>query len=69
MANTISYELGASGVEVSGLLARIRKAIADYRLYRATISELEGLNDRELGDLGVSRLSIRDIAYDSVYRA
>jgi uncharacterized protein YjiS (DUF1127 family) len=68
MANTMTYELGntAGGF---GWFGRARKALADYRLYRRTLAELEALNDRELADLGLSRLVIREIAYDSVYGA
>jgi uncharacterized protein YjiS (DUF1127 family) len=51
------------------LLSGVRKAFADYRLYRRTLGELDGLSDRELRDLGLSRLSIRQVAYDSVYGA
>jgi uncharacterized protein YjiS (DUF1127 family) len=50
-----------------GLVARLRKALADYRLYRRTLAELESLSDRELRDLDLSRFSLREIAYDSVY--
>jgi len=64
MANTITYELGASG---NGFFGRIGKAIADYRLYRATVNELEQLNNRELRDLGLSRFAIKQVAYESVY--
>ena len=49
--------------------ARVRKSLADYRLYRQTRDELENLNARELHDLGLSRFSIRQVAYDSVYGA
>ena len=68
MTNTITYRAGAaSAAETSGLFARFRAALADWRLYRATLDELRALNDRELADLGLSRHSIRDIAYESVY--
>ena len=67
MTNVATLE-GRFG-ETGGLMARIRKALDDYRLYRSTIAELDALNDRELADLGISRLSIRDIARDSVYSA
>ena len=52
-----------------GLLAGIRKSLADYRLYRQTLTELDALSNRELRDLGLSRLAIRQVAYDSVYGA
>lgn len=53
----------------AGPFARLRKSFADYRLYRKTLNELEGLNDRELSDLGMSRFDLRTVAYDSVYGA
>jgi uncharacterized protein YjiS (DUF1127 family) len=52
-----------------GFFAGVRKAFADYRLYRQTLAELDALSNRELRDLGLSRLSIRQVAYDSVYGA
>ncbi len=66
MANAISYQIN-DGFGAPKFLARIRGAIADYRLYRTTLGELESLNDRELADLGLSRFSIHQVAYDSVY--
>lgn len=67
MTNAIDYTAGVAGTAPSGLFARISTAIADYRLYRKTIDELQGLTNRELQDLGLSRFSIRQIAFDSVY--
>jgi uncharacterized protein YjiS (DUF1127 family) len=66
MASITTFDGGLRG---EGFLARIRRAYDDYRLYRATVTELESLSARELSDLGISRLSIRDIARDSVYGA
>ena len=53
----------------SGFFAGVRRAVADYRLYRQTVGELGSLSDRELRDLGLSRFSIRQIAHESVYGA
>lgn len=50
-----------------GLFARLNGAIADYRLYRRTLAELEVLSNRELRDLGISRFAVRQVAYDAVY--
>lgn len=50
-----------------GLFARLNGAISDYRLYRRTLAELEGLSNRELRDLGISRFAVRQVAYDAVY--
>jgi uncharacterized protein YjiS (DUF1127 family) len=50
-----------------GLVERMRKGIADFRLYLATVDELRQLSDRELADLGISRADIRPLARESVY--
>jgi uncharacterized protein YjiS (DUF1127 family) len=50
-----------------GLFARLAQAVADYRAYVALHAELDALSDRELADLDISRLSIRDIAREAVY--
>jgi uncharacterized protein YjiS (DUF1127 family) len=65
MAHSLTYELNTG----FGVVARLRKAFADYRLYQSTLDELAALSDRELADLGISRLSIREIARESVYGA
>jgi uncharacterized protein YjiS (DUF1127 family) len=41
---------------------------ARYGLYRKTLRELEGLTERDLTDLGLSRSNIRDVAYQAAYR-
>ena len=69
MANTMTYAGTAPSGVLSTFAARISKAVADYRLYRTTLDELDSLSDRELADLGLSRLSVRDVAYESVYGA
>lgn len=68
MANTATYGSSTLGA-TDGLVARVRKALADYRLYLATVRELQQLTDRELADLGMHRASIDGIARESVYRA
>ena len=45
----------------------VTKKIKKYTLYLLTVSELNALNLRELFDLGLSRLMIRNVAYDAVY--
>lgn len=69
MANTITYRAEVGLGPVSGFWARLGKALADFRLYRTTLDELNALSDRELADLGLSRLAIREVAYQSVYGA
>lgn len=70
MTQVLSYGSRArSSDSGEGFFARMTQALADYRLYLATIEELRQLSDRDLNDLGLSRASIRDIARESVYGA
>jgi uncharacterized protein YjiS (DUF1127 family) len=39
------------------------------RVYNRTVAELNALSDRELSDLGIARISIRDIAHEAAYGA
>jgi uncharacterized protein YjiS (DUF1127 family) len=68
MAHSITntYDAGTTG-GLGSLIERLRRGYANYQLYRKTLDELEVLNDRELNDLGISRLVIREIARESVY--
>ena len=45
-----------------GILARLQQALADYRAYRAVHDQLDALSDRDLADIGLSRLTVRDVA-------
>ena len=69
MANTVYHsDFGRTeAAGFAGITARVRRWLADYRLYRQTFLELDSLNDHELADLGLSRLQVRDVAYESVY--
>ena len=42
---------------------------AKYATYRATLSELASLSDRDLTDLGLHRSMIADGAREAVYKA
>ena len=67
MLSQTNVTMGRQGE--TGFFARLQKSFADYRLYRKTLGELEGLNNRELADLGLSRFDLRKVAYDSIYGA
>ena len=67
MAHAINLNAYADYAEQPGIFARLRQSFADYRKYLATYDELNALNDRELADLGLSRLNVRDVARDAVY--
>ncbi|WP_431298867.1 DUF1127 domain-containing protein [Tabrizicola sp. BL-A-41-H6] len=45
----------------------IRTALRQRRLYTQAVRELSTLSDRELADLGISRLSIADVAREAAY--
>ena len=57
-----------------GLMARlailkdgVATAVQQRRTYARTVAELNALTDRELTDLGISRLSIPEIAHEAAY--
>jgi uncharacterized protein YjiS (DUF1127 family) len=64
MAHAISLNAYA---DQPGLFARLRQAFTDHREYLATYDELNALNDRELADVGLSRLKVRDAARQALY--
>ena len=66
MAHAINLNADAHYVEQPGVFARLRQSLADYREYLATYEELSALSDRQLADMGISRLNIREIARASV---
>jgi uncharacterized protein YjiS (DUF1127 family) len=45
----------------------MRQALAKRKVYRATYSELSALTDRDLGDLGIPRSSIKRLAMEAAY--
>lgn len=49
----------------SGLVARLRAALARRKTYTRTLRELASLNDRELSDIGISRADIRQVAAEA----
>lgn len=55
------------GFRVSEFLRGVATSIAQYRLYRKTLVELDKLSERELADLGLTRPALRSVAYKSVY--
>jgi len=67
MAHAINLNAYADVTEQPGVLARLHQAFADHRKYQATYDELNALSDRELVDIGLSRLNVRDVAREAVY--
>lgn len=52
---------------VAEVRARLVDAIAKRRVYLNTLYELESLTDRELADMSIPRVMIREIAYEAAY--
>jgi uncharacterized protein YjiS (DUF1127 family) len=68
MAQALTYPARSRAAEAdAGLVARLRRAWTEHRLYRDTVRELSQLTDRDLADLGVHRSNIPEIARESVY--
>ena len=67
MAHAINLNTYADFADQPGIFARLHQRFAEYRAYLATYDELNALSDRELADLDLSRLDVRNIARDSVY--
>lgn len=67
MAHAINLNAYADYAEQPGIFARLRRDFADHRKYVATYDELNALSDRELTDLNLPRLNVRDVAREAVY--
>ena len=67
MAHAISLNAYADYPDQPSLFARMRQAVANHRAYRAVYDELNALTDRELADLDLSPLNLRDIAREAIY--
>lgn len=54
-------------LEISAAVHHLIQRLADFRAYRATVTELSKLDDRTLADLGIPRSGIRGAARYAVY--
>jgi len=60
--------LGGSLAErIGSFRAAMKDRFAKYTLYRTTLTELQGLNDRDLADLGIARADIQDLAHEAAW--
>lgn len=69
MAHVISLSDYAHPVAAEGFVARLRRAWAELRDYLAVYDELNRLSDRELADIGLARVNVRDVAREAVHGA
>lgn len=65
-ANTTDFH-GALLERLSDTFAHLAEAHAKRVMYRRTVSELSELNDRDLADLGLSRVNIKSVAWQTAY--
>ena len=64
-ANSRSASVGFSD-RIASALRLVKDAMARRRLFNQTLVELNALTDRELADLGISRINIIDLAREAV---
>lgn len=51
----------------ANLVASVKEANARRAVYVKTLNELRSLSDRDLTDLGISRVQIEDVALQAAY--
>ena len=54
---------------VGQMTANFKARYAQHRIYRATLTELNALSERELADLGLHRSQLAEVAHQAAYGA
>lgn len=67
MAHIVNLNAHGLTARRPGLFARIRAAVANRQKFALIFGELNRLTERELADLGMSRLNVPDIARQAAY--
>jgi uncharacterized protein YjiS (DUF1127 family) len=69
MAYVNSTRVAGNGLadRVGAFVKSIKLAAQRRAIYDQTLRELNGLTNRELADLGISRLNIQDVARTAAY--
>jgi uncharacterized protein YjiS (DUF1127 family) len=68
MAYVNSHAASVSIWDRFGVILKLAKeAIERRRVYAITVKELSALSDRDLTDMGISRLGISDVAREAAY--
>lgn len=55
------------GRMINEAIAEMKAASARRAVYRNVVRQLNGMSDRDLADIGISRLVIRDVASKAAY--
>jgi uncharacterized protein YjiS (DUF1127 family) len=68
-AATTARQVLAAGAEhgTNTVSARLSQAWEKFRAYRATLADLRALTDRQLGDVGLTRGTLREAAHRAAY--
>lgn len=68
---TYNTDTGFAGFSLGQRFAAFRADLAENaakrKIYRTTLAELETLSSRDLADLGITRGSIKAIAFEAAY--
>lgn len=69
MAYVNSTRVAQKGLldRLADLKDNVLAAIRTRRLYAQTVAELNALSDRDLADLGISRLGIAEVAREAAF--
>lgn len=67
MAQAAITNVAGAGNGFGGIVDAIKAGLQRRALYRQTVAELNALSGRELEDLGISRQSIRQTAFEAAY--
>ena len=65
---TTAHPAAGLGTWINDLRHELGKDLQRRRVYNQTYEQLAGLSDRDLADIGVSRLQIADIAREAADR-
>ncbi len=57
------------GERIAAYATGFGKKVGDYRLYRRTLNELQGMSLRDLADMGLHPTELHRIAREAVYGA
>jgi uncharacterized protein YjiS (DUF1127 family) len=67
-ANSRSAQVSFSD-RVMALVKSVKASVEQRRIYAQTLQELSALSDRDLTDMGISRVSIPDVAREAAYKS
>ncbi|MCG7625264.1 DUF1127 domain-containing protein [Epibacterium sp. Ofav1-8] len=67
LLNQIHTQKSFAPAGVAQMVQALREKVAQYRVYRQTLTELNALSGRELADLGLNRSMLKRVALEAAY--